>query len=362
MKVSDFDYPLAKELIAQEPLANRDDARMMVLVRGGQRVVHSHFRQLGDYLAAGDCLVLNDTKVIPARLHGRRAKTGGRVEVLLLEPAEGQCSTETPNSQLSTLNSDVFWLALTNSRSPLGKGETVHIADGMVQAQVEAISEDGTRLVRFNCAPEDFRRMLQACGKAPLPPYIRRPPQPQDAQRYQTVYARSEGAVAAPTAGLHFTPEMLDTLQRKGVNLTTLTLHIGLGTFRPVKAENVEEHRMHSERFELPPECAEAVSEARSQGKHVIAVGTTVARVLEACADEEGHLTPQTGRTDLFIYPGYRFKVVDALLTNFHLPRSTLLMLVCAFAGTDFVLEAYRQAVAAKYRFYSYGDCMLLLA
>jgi S-adenosylmethionine:tRNA ribosyltransferase-isomerase len=255
----------------------------------------------------------------------------------------------------------VAWFALTQSRSALSDGEVIDIADGRLMAEVEETSENGTRLLRFKCAPESFPRLLEECGETPLPPYIRRAPSPEDAQRYQTVYAQEEGAVAAPTAGLHFSPQMLETLREKRVRLAVLTLHVGLGTFRPVKAENVEDHQMHSERFHLPEECAQAVNEARRDGKRIVAVGTTVVRVLEACADDEGRVTAQTGRTSLFVYPGHRFKVVDALLTNFHLPQSTLLMLVCAFAGTDFVLRAYRQAVAARYRFYSYGDCMLLL-
>jgi S-adenosylmethionine:tRNA ribosyltransferase-isomerase len=237
----------------------------------------------------------------------------------------------------------------------------INIAEGALQAQVEAVTDDGSRLVRFHGAGKDFSRLLKELGEPPLPPYIKRPPQANDVARYQTVYARTEGAVAAPTAGLHFTSPILESLKERGVSLASLTLHVGLGTFRPVKTECVEDHEIHSERFDLPRECAETVNRARGEGRRVFAVGTTAVRVLESCADGESSLSPQKGRTDLFIYPGYRFKVVNALLTNFHLPRSTLLMLVCAFGGTEFVLRAYQEAVAAGYRFYSYGDCMLLL-
>jgi len=351
MKVEDFDYPLPEELIAQEPLPRRDDSRMMVLQRNEGGIIHSYFRQFEEHLKEGDCLVLNDTKVIPARLYGKRADTGGRVEILLLEPA----------NEPAGRGNGPAWLALAQSRSAIPLGETITMGQGELTARVEGILGDGTRLLRFDCGSEDFPRLLEALGQPPLPPYIKRSPVPQDADRYQTVYARREGAVAAPTAGLHFTPQALEALRRKGVRLAFLTLHVGLGTFRPVKVEKVEDHQMHSEPFELPAECAQQVNDARREGRRVIAVGTTVVRVLETCASEDGRIVPCAGRTSLFIYPGYRFKVVDGLLTNFHLPCSTLLMLVCAFAGANFILQAYRQAVSAGYRFFSYGDCMILL-
>lgn len=351
MKVSEFHYHLPKELIAQEPLPRREDSRMMVLLRGEGRILHSEFKRLPDYLEPGDCLVLNDTKVIPARLHGRRmgpsGAPGGKVEILLLEPAG---------------DSEFIWLALTRSRSHLSPGAAVEISPGEFGAEVEEVLSDGKRLLRFNCAEGDFQKMLLRFGETPLPPYIKRSsPYPQDAQRYQTVYASREGAVAAPTAGLHFTEEMLEAVREKEVQRATLTLHIGLGTFRPVKADLVEGHNMDSERFSLPVKCAEAINASRRGGRRVVAAGTTAVRALETCADSQGMVRPQEGKTDLFIYPGYRFKVIDALLTNFHLPASTLLMLVCAFAGTEFVLRAYEEAVKQRYRFYSYGDCMLIL-
>jgi S-adenosylmethionine:tRNA ribosyltransferase-isomerase len=343
---SDFDYQLPPELIAQQPPERRDDSRLLAVERRTGAISHRRFRELPDLLRSGDVLVVNDSRVFPARLRGVRARTGGRVEVLFLRE-------ESPGR----------WLALTRSGGALRPGEALVLAGGGLRVVVVERRGAAGDLLELP-AGLDLPAFLERHGEVPLPPYIHRDDptaSSADRERYQTVYARSPGAVAAPTAGLHFTPELLAEVGRRSVRRATLTLHVGPGTFQPVKAERVEDHRMMAERYELGAADAEAINGARAAGGRVVAVGTTAARTLESLADEAGQARPGEGWTELFIHPPYRFKAVDALVTNFHLPRSTLLMLVAAFAGRELVLEAYRQAVAARYRFYSYGDCCLFI-
>jgi S-adenosylmethionine:tRNA ribosyltransferase-isomerase len=343
MRVDLFDYDLPKELIAQHPLPQRDLSRLMVLNRADESIEHSRFYMIGEYLRPGDILVINDTKVIPARLFGKKARTGGRVEMLLLREIKPR-----------------IWEVLIKPVRKLYPGVILEFGSGELKAKFLGRSPSGVFTVSLRYDGE-LREILDRIGKPPLPPYIKREPDEKDRERYQCVYAEKNGSVAAPTAGLHFTEELLGKLEERGIGITRITLHVGLGTFQPVKAEIVEKHKMHSEFFQVPPEAAEAIMNARSRGGRVIAVGTTSVRTLETVADEEGNIAPSSGYTDLFIYPGYRFKVVDGMVTNFHLPRSTLLMLVCAFAGREFTLRAYREAVKKGYRFYSYGDAMLIL-
>jgi len=330
----EFDYDLPEELIAQEPLAQRDSSRLMVLHRDGD-LEHRRFHDLPEYLEDGDCLVLNDTRVLPARLLGTREGTGGRVELLLVE-ATGASE----------------WLVLAKPARGLKPGTGV-VFPGGLRAKVLRTGAAGERVVSFSGVP-DLMEALKDLGKVPLPPYIRR--EIQDPERYQTVYGCHEGSCAAPTAGLHFTPELLERVRQAGCHVARVTLHVGPGTFQPVRTERVKDHVMHFERYWVPGETARAVNEA----KRVVAVGTTSTRTLEASA-QGGRVAAGEGRTDLFIYPGYHFRVVGALVTNFHLPRSTLLMLVAAFAGTGRVMEAYREAVRLRYRFFSFGDAMLIL-
>ena len=350
MKASDFDYDLPPELIAQEPAERRDGARMMVLDRAARTIAHRRFVDLPAYLRANDLLVVNDTRVIPARVFGRKAKagTGGKVEFLLLEEIE-------PG----------VWDALMRSRRRPKAGEQVMLDDDLA---VATVLEDG-ELGRVKVHVESklpWLEVLDRIGQTPLPPYIlRKDATPErraaDKMRYQTVFARAPGAVAAPTAGLHFTPEVLDRLAGQGVGKTTVTLHVGIGTFRPVAVENVEEHKMDFERWQIPEETARKIAAAKSAGGRVVAVGTTSVRTLESAAARPEGFGAGQGRTDLFIHPPYDFRVVDAMVTNFHLPKSTLIMMISAFAGRDFVREAYREAIRERYRFYSYGDCMLIL-
>ena len=340
MRVEEFDYNLPEELIAQYPVEPRDASRMMVLHRDSKRIEHRIFRDIVDVLDERYVVVLNDTKVIPARLIGVKA-TGAKVEVFLSKRLDGD-----------------VWECLARPAKRLKKGVEVDFGEGL-RGVVEEVGEEGKRIIRF-LPPGALNRVLPRVGKVPLPPYIRREPARDDVYRYQTVFARKEGSVAAPTAGLHFTPGVLEGLRNKGVEIVYVTLHVGLGTFRPVKVDEVEKHKMEEEFFEISEGAAKAINRAKSEGKRILACGTTVVRALESAA-KDGEVLPGARWTDLFIYPGYKFKVVDALLTNFHLPRSTLLMLVCAFAGKDFVMEAYREAVRCRYRFYSYGDCMLIL-
>jgi len=352
MKVSDFNYELPEELIAQDPLERRSDSRLMVLDRKENTITHRHFRDIGEYLNPGDCLVVNDTKVIPARLLGVKADTGAAVEVLLLRN-----------------HGDNVWEALVRPGKKMRPGAVVSFGDGLLTGTVESVAEEGNRMIRFSYEGI-WEELLDRLGEMPLPPYITH--KLQDRDRYQTVYATHEGSAAAPTAGLHFTPELLKELEAKGVRIARLTLHVGLGTFRPVKVETIEEHHMHSEYFELSKEAAEMINRTKEEGGRVISVGTTSTRTLETVAsrlaEESGAdgsayipLKACSGWTDIFIFPGYRFKVVDSLITNFHLPESTLIMLVSAFYDREHVLRAYETAVEERYRFFSFGDAMLLL-
>ncbi|NLZ44648.1 MAG: tRNA preQ1(34) S-adenosylmethionine ribosyltransferase-isomerase QueA [Clostridia bacterium] len=348
MLLKDFDYVLPEELIAQYPLDRRDRSRLLVLERAANRLHHVGFTDLPAWLNPNDLLVFNDTRVIPARLWAKRLPGGGRTEVLLLHP-----------------KGENEWEALVRPGRKVRPGQRlVFGGEKELAAEVVARTPAGGRVLRFNRHGDELRACFEELGEVPLPPYIKEPGRAERVrmrERYQTVYARYEGSAAAPTAGLHFTPELLAAVRERGVRTVFLTLHIGLDTFRPVKTEQIEEHKMHSEEFRISPEVAEAVAAAKAAGGRVIAVGTTATRALESAARENGEVVPGTGRTELFIYPGYRFKVVDALLTNFHLPRSTLLMLVCAFAGRERVLAAYEEAVRRRYRFFSFGDAMLIV-
>jgi S-adenosylmethionine:tRNA ribosyltransferase-isomerase len=340
MKTADFDYELPPELIAQTPIDPRDASRLLVVDRASGQLTHRVFRDIGEYLQPGDLLVANESRVIPARFHARKVPTGGKVELLLVAKRDERT-----------------WEALVKGRK-LVPGHKLAIGDGECQVvgQVLEITAAGGRLIAFE---RPIEPLLDKLGIIPLPPYIHTPL--ADAERYQTIYARREGSVAAPTAGLHFTPELLLSLQRVGVQLTFVTLDIGMDTFRPVKEDQVEDHIIHTERCRLSPEVAQQINQARREGRRVVAVGTTTVRVLETAALESQVVKPFAGPTDLFIYPGFQFRVVDALITNFHLPRSTLLMLVCAFASRELIFNAYREATRERYRFYSFGDAMLIL-
>ena len=334
---ADFDYDLPPELIAQSPLANRDQCRLLVLNRQSGTVEHRRFDELPTILRKGDLLVLNDSRVIPARLLGQK-ETGGRVEILLTRRIA-------PDR----------WLAL--SHPGLRDGQVIHFREG-IEATAEGAADDGQLRISFNRTGADLDEAIHRIGVMPTPPYVKkRLDRPDD---YQTVYARHEGSIAAPTAGLHFSPNLLDRLVEVGIELAYLTLHVGIGTFRPVKADEVSHHRMHAEWYRLTPTVAEQINRAKAEGRRVVAVGTTVVRTLESVAEAEGPVRPSEGETSLFIVPGHVFRVVDAMITNFHLPRSTLLMLVSAFAGREHVLAAYREAVFQRYRFFSFGDAMLI--
>lgn len=344
MDVALFDYELPPELIAQEPAEPRDASRLLVLDRGRGSWQDRVFSDLPDLLRPGDCVVVNQSRVIPARLLGTAVEGGGAVELLLLRPL-----------------AEERWEALVRPGRRCRVGARVALAGGAARARIVGQSVAGARVVEIE-GPWPVRELLERYGLPPLPPYIVRhdAPKPEDRERYQTVYAREEGSVAAPTAGLHFTPELLARLGRRGVAVHYLTLHVGPGTFRPLRTPQIDEHRMEAERIEIPEATARAVAEARREGRRVVAVGTTTTRALEWAVGHEGRLREGAGEADLFIRPGHRFRVVDALVTNFHLPRSTLLVLVAALAGRALILEAYRHAVAARYRFYSYGDAMLI--
>jgi S-adenosylmethionine:tRNA ribosyltransferase-isomerase len=346
VEVSDLDYQLPEELIAQAPAEPRDASRLLALPRGGGDPRHLRFADLPGLLAPGDLLVLNDSRVIPARLVGRRS-SGGRVELLLVEPLPGPAQ-----GGLSR------WRAMAQASKPIRIGAQLDF-DGL-RAEVEGVEGEGFYDVRFDRDEPALARELDRVGRVPLPPYIRREPGDADRDRYQTVVARDPGSVAAPTAGLHFTPELLARLDARGVVRTTVTLHVGPGTFLPVRARRLEDHRMHPERYEVSESAAAAFGEARARGSRVVAVGTTAVRTLESALVSE-RLRPGRGRTDIFIRPGHVFRAVDGLVTNFHLPRSTLLALVCAFGGTPSVLLAYHLAIQARYRFFSYGDAMAIL-
>lgn len=341
MNKSDFYYDLPEELIAQDPLADRSASRLMVLNKESGEIRHRSFPDLKEYLRPGDCLVINDTKVLPARLLGVKKDTGASVEVLLLK----------------RLEKDV-WETLVKPGKKCREGAVLSFGNGELEAFVEGVEEEGNRRIRFSYEGI-FEEVLDRLGQMPLPPYITHPL--LDKNRYQTVYAKEEGSAAAPTAGLHFTKELIGELSGKGVVIAPLTLHVGLGTFRPVKTENILDHHMHAEYYSIPEETAKKINTAKSGGGRVIAVGTTSTRTLETVAAEDGTVIPGSGWTDIFIYPGYRFRVIDALLTNFHLPESTLIMLVSALAGRENVLNAYREAVKERYRFFSFGDAMLIM-
>ncbi|WP_163329051.1 tRNA preQ1(34) S-adenosylmethionine ribosyltransferase-isomerase QueA [Desulfurobacterium thermolithotrophum] len=342
MKVSDFDYELPKELIAKFPVEPRDSSRLMVLNKKTGKIEHRIFKDIVEYLKAGDVLVINDTKVIPARLFGK-LDTGGKVEILLVR-----------QPGLNT------WEVMAKPARKLKKGRKIYF-DEELEAVVKKYSGEGKRIIEFVIkSNKDFMEKLEEIGHIPLPPYIEREEKPEDREKYQTVFARKEGAVAAPTAGLHFTTELLENLKSKGIIIKNITLHVGPGTFKPVKVENVEDHQMDYETYYVPEDTAIEINRAKEEGRRVIAVGTTVTRTLESAADESGKVKRGEDSTNLFIYPGYKFKVIDALITNFHLPRSTLLMLVSAFAGKERILNAYKEAVRKCYRFYSYGDAMFI--
>ena len=340
MKLDEFDYNLPEELIAQVPIAKRDESRLMVLHRDNKRVEHKTFKDIIDYLNPGDCLVRNNTKVIPARLYGKK-DTGANVEFVLLKQIEGD-----------------IWESIVRPGNKLKPGSVVNFGDGILKATILDIMEGGTRKVQFEYEGI-FNEILDKIGLMPLPPYIHESLKEKD--RYQTVYAKYNGSAAAPTAGLHFTPELLKKIEEKGVKIANVTLHVGIGTFRPVKEENIEEHKMHTEHFYIKQEDVDKINETKKSGGRVIAVGTTSCRVLETIASEDTGLVEATeADTGIYIYPGYKFKCIDGLITNFHLPKSTLLMLVSALAGREFVLEAYNEAVKEKYRFFSFGDAMFI--
>lgn len=343
MKTSDFYYSLPADLIAQYPAERRDGSRLMVLHRQGQRIEHRSFKNLVGYLREGDCLVINETRVIPGRLFGRKKNTGGRVEIFLL-----------------SRKGDDLWEALVKPGRRVLPGTRISFGDGELIGEVVERLQGGRRLVRFEYG-SDFDQLLDRLGEVPLPPYIRRRATAEDRRSYQTVYAKTPGAVAAPTAGLHFTADLLRQIGDKGVDIVPILLHVGLGTFRPVTVPDPKEHRVEEEYYQIGRDSAQRINSARQKGHRVIAVGTTTVRALETAAGSGGKVRPEEGWTDKFIYPPYSFRAVDTLVTNFHLPCSTLLMLVCAFAGREFVLRAYREAIEGKYRFYSYGDAMLII-
>ena len=340
MRKEDFNFDLPEELIAQDPLEDRSSSRLLVLDKETGKTEHHVFREIIDYLEAGDCLVINDTKVIPARLIGSKIGTDAKIEVLLLKRKEND-----------------VWETLVKPGKKAKIGTRISFGDGLLVGEVVDIVEEGNRLIHFEYEGI-FEEILDRLGQMPLPPYITH--QLEDKNRYQTVYAKHSGSAAAPTAGLHFTPELLKKIEEKGVQIARVTLHVGLGTFRPVKVDNILEHHMHSEFYQIEEEAAEKINTAKANGKRVIAVGTTSCRTIESAAKEDGTIAPVSGWTDIFIYPGYQFKVLDCLITNFHLPESTLVMLVSALAGREHVLNAYEEALKERYRFFSFGDAMFI--
>lgn len=341
MKTKDFYFDLPEELIAQKPLVDREQSRLMIVHRESGAIEHRIFKEIVEYLQEGDCLVLNNTKVIPARLFGVKDHSGGKVEFLLLKRIEGD-----------------RWETLVKPGKKARVGDTIVFGEGILKAKVVGYGDEGSRIVDF-VYEGVFEQILDQIGMMPLPHYIKE--RLEDKERYQTVYAKYEGSAAAPTAGLHFTHELLNELQERGVKIAYITLHVGLGTFRPVKTENILEHKMHAEYFEVSAETADLVNHTKKNGGRVIAVGTTSTRTLESIADEKGMIRSCADWTDIFIYPGYKFKTVDGLITNFHLPESTLVMLVSAFSSREIILHAYEEAVKNRYRFYSFGDAMLLI-
>ena len=341
MKTVDFYYDLPENLIAQTPLEPRDSSRMMVLSKNNGDICHKHFYDIIDYLEEGDCLILNDSRVLPARIFGIKEDTGASVEFLLLRQIENNT-----------------WETLAKPGKKAKIGTKFVFGDGIMTATVRDVTEEGNRIVEFFCE-ENIYSALDKIGQMPLPPYITE--KLQDKERYQTVYSNELGSAAAPTAGLHFTKELLEKINKKGVNIGYVTLHVGLGTFRPVKVDEITEHKMHSEHYEIPEETAQLISKTKANGKRVIAVGTTSCRTLESVASKYGEIRACNGFTDIFIYPGYTFKVLDGLVTNFHLPESTLIMLVSAFCGYENTMNAYKVAVEEKYRFFSFGDSMIII-
>ena len=341
MKLSEFNYELPEELIAQIPIKKRDESRLMILNRKEQTIEHKKFKDILEYLKPGDVLVRNNTKVIPARLYGKK-ETGANVEFLLL----------------NNIGNDI-WEAIVRPGNKLHVGTKVIFGDGILEANILEIMPGGTRKVEFKYQGI-FNEILDQIGLMPLPPYIHETLKEKD--RYQTVYAKYEGSAAAPTAGLHFTPELLQKIEEKGIEIANVTLHVGIGTFRPVKEEKIEEHKMHSEHFYIKQEDVDKINKAKQEGRRIIAIGTTSCRVLESIADEKtGMVKPIEDDTEIFIYPGYKFKCIDGLITNFHLPESTLLMLVSALAGKEYIMKAYKEAVKEKYRFFSFGDAMFII-
>ncbi|SDB96428.1 S-adenosylmethionine--tRNA ribosyltransferase-isomerase [Pelagirhabdus alkalitolerans] len=342
MKIEDFDFELPEDLIAQTPLKDRSSSRLLVMNRQEQSIEHQRFAQIESYLKRGDCLVLNNTKVLPARLYGVKQDTGGKVELLLLHQREND-----------------EWEVLVKPAKKVKEGTVIEFGDGRLRATCTEIQAHGGRVVTFDYKGI-FLEVLNELGEMPLPPYIKE--QLDDQDRYQTVYAEEEGSAAAPTAGLHFTEELLDRLKYKGVDIAFVTLHVGLGTFRPVSVDDIEKHDMHAEFYHVSEEAAEQIEETKKSGGRIISVGTTSIRTLETVASlNEGKVVPSSGWTSIFIYPPYTFKVVDGLITNFHLPKSTLMMLVSAFASRDFIMEAYQAAIDEKYRFFSFGDAMFII-
>lgn len=341
LKKSDFYYDLPEELIAQDPLEDRSSSRLLSLNKATGETGHHSFRDVVSFLKRGDCLVLNNTKVIPARLIGHKEETGAAIEVLLLKRKENDC-----------------WETLVRPGKKARPGTKIVFGDGLLKGKVLKVVEEGNRLIQFTY-DGIFEEILDRLGEMPLPPYITH--KLQDKNRYQTVYAKHEGSAAAPTAGLHFTPELLAKLEEMGVGTAYVTLHVGLGTFRPVKEDDILKHHMHSEFYQITKEAADTINSTKAEGGRIICVGTTSCRTIESAADEKGVVYPGSGNTEIFIYPGYRFKVLDGLITNFHLPESTLIMLVSALAGRENVLRAYKEAVAEKYRFFSFGDAMIIL-
>jgi S-adenosylmethionine:tRNA ribosyltransferase-isomerase len=339
MKTSDFDYYLPQELIAQTPAENRENSRLLVYDRASGNITHDRFFNILNYLNKGDLLCINNTRVLPARLYGKTA-SGASVEILLLKRLQGD-----------------VWEALAKPGKKVKAGAEITFSP-LLKAYVLEPGDEGTRIIRF-VYQGSFQNLLEETGEMPLPHYIRQ--KLGDGERYQTVYSEVSGSAAAPTAGLHFTPQLLQSIEEKGIAIAKILLHVGLGTFRPVKTETIEQHKMHAEYFEVTQEAAEKINETKRSGGRVIAVGTTSVRTLESCADENGFVKSRRGETDIFIYPGYKFKCVDAMITNFHLPKSTLIMLVSAFAGRENTLKVYEEAVRQKYRFYSFGDAMLIL-
>ncbi|HZP17809.1 MAG TPA: tRNA preQ1(34) S-adenosylmethionine ribosyltransferase-isomerase QueA [Terriglobales bacterium] len=359
MLVSEFDYRLPEELIAQEPLPRREASRMLHLERHSGRVQDRRFRDLPELLRPGDLVVFNNSRVLPARLYGRRS--GARAQPLSVQnPASRDFLTGRVEVLLTRQFGGNEWECLVHPGRKIGVGEQLFFGDkNGLAAEVVARGTFGERRIRFRPVPDFFER-LERLGHVPLPPYISREDRPADRERYQTVYAREPGSVAAPTAGLHFTPEVLASMEQRGIETATITLHVGLGTFQPARVQRVEEHKLHSEAFSVSRDAAQKINRALGEKRRVVAIGTTTVRTLEFAAQLTGRVEPGSGEADLFIYPGFQFRVVGALLTNFHLPKSTLLMLVCAFAGKERVLRAYEHAVEQRYRFYSYGDCMFI--